>query len=291
MEREARASENIEDPRRSDRILGKTMQEAATRFLRPDRPQLEQVSALLTDDIEPQEAWEILASRGLIPIDWTDASSRQIHVDGARCERCHDRAPYVGHAEDCVQKNSPPTLLAALTLAANPAAVYAVEALAKEAFQRLFRDDTPLPPIVWRVMAPSLVSPLSEYRPGHAQRKSSKIPLYDALRKWMQVLEGRRDFALPEGCVRDAAGRIVGPNGLVRRGGYRLMSFVTEHQGWIRAAEIDLHNHWNWALAARESRPNPFTPLVDAWLLGYAIEVINDESIVLFAPEPFYFSE
>jgi len=46
----------------------------------------------------------------------------------------------------------------------------------------------------------------------------------------------------------------------------------------------DLVSHWSWALSVREKRPNPFTPLCEIWMLGYAPEVLDEEALVLFAP-------
>ena len=51
-----------------------------------------------------------------------------------------------------------------------------------------------------------------------------------------------------------------------------------------RTFERDAISNRNWAFAVREKRPNPFTPLCEVWMLGYAVEVVDEEAIVLFAP-------
>lgn len=287
LEREARESGDDHDPRRTDKILGISLDEAAARFLNPERPNLLAVEEVLTEDIDPAEAWELLAARELIPIEWTSAGARQIHVDGQRCKDCDDRSPYIGHALDCEQKNSPPTLMAALTLAANPEAVAAVEALAREAFQRIVGSDYSFPPIVWRVTTPSRRAPLSAQRPGRNLRKSSRGPSFSVFDPWQKVLLVREDYHPPPGYLRGPNGKLVNAAGNRVTFNNRQSGYYGTHQSWIAGAITDIQHHWGWALAARETRPNPFTPLVEAWLLGYSIEVVDEDAIVLFAPEPF----
>lgn len=287
LEEAGRLSGDTDDPRRTDRILGRTLREAAEGFLTPERPQLLAAKEALTGDVSASEAWEALAARELIPIEWTHAGARQIHVDGMLCEECDERAPYVGHAFDCEQKDLPPTTRAAIAIASNAEAIAAVELLAIECFQRLMGSELAVPPIVWRVMTASKARPLTEQRPGRALRKSSKIPLWEVLKPWNTILERRGDYELPEGYRRGPNGTLLDANNQVVRMRWRTAGYSTLHADWISACTTDMHSHWNWILSARETRPNPFTPLVEAWLLGYCVEVINEESIVLFCPEPF----
>ncbi len=287
LEEEGRLSGDPDDPRRTDRILGRTLRHAAESFLSPDRPQRLAAKEALTGYVSPSEAWEALAAREVIPIEWTYAGARQIHVDGMLCEECDARAPYVGHAFDCEQKNLPPNTRAAIAMASNPEAIASVELLAVECFQRLLGSDVAVPPIVWRVMAASKARPLADQRPGRALKKSSKIPVWEVLKPWNAILERRTDYELPAGYKRGPDGTLLDATNQVVRMRWRTAGYATLHAEWISACATDMHNHWNWVLSARETRPNPFTPLVEAWLLGYSIEVINEESIVLFCPEPF----
>lgn len=71
----------------------------------------------------PADAWELLAARGLIPMDWVDDPRRRFLADGG---------PGVPH---------PPTVLGAVLLASDTAGVLRAEALAREL--------TELPRVTW----------------------------------------------------------------------------------------------------------------------------------------------
>jgi len=49
----------------------------AKRILRPDQPRLTEAQAAVEGLTDPREAWEVLATRGVIPADWIDAPNRR----------------------------------------------------------------------------------------------------------------------------------------------------------------------------------------------------------------------
>lgn len=287
MERDARSSGEAEDPRRTDRVAGLTGREIALRLLAPKRPQRDAVLDALDGITEPAEAWEVLAARDLIPVEWTSGGSRQVTVDGVSCKRCGAKVEFIGHLRDCPDANTPATVRAAATLAADPAGISAAESLAKLAFERLYGDVALADPrVVWRVGEHSKCGPLSDRRPGQVRAKSAKPGLWEAWSTYVKQFRGERDdLTLPPQYRRYDEGRFVHEaqggrwlDGVARS----LVEIVLEP--WVRALQRDAVFHWGWALSVRETRPNPFTPVCEVWALGYAVDIVDDELIVLFAP-------
>lgn len=268
---EARASGDESDPRRLDRVAGYALKDAGRRVLAPDRPNLERARGALESVEDPAEAWETLAAREIIPAEWTYAGARQVVVTGHPCGACDDRAPYIGHAPDCERRDVPATVGAALTLAADTNGVLTAEEIARSVFARLFDDETPPSRIVWRVgLLDGKTLPLKPQRPGRARAKSEKPGVWEAATSMASSMLGRTDYPAESGVERSSS-----------RSSTR---WSTMNREWINAFYRDVTSNWSWALAVREKRPNPFTPLCEVWMLGYAVEVVDEEAIVLFAP-------
>lgn len=286
LEREARERGEGDDPRRTDRLAGLSAASFAQRVFAPSRPQLDRVREALVGVDEPSEAWEILAARDLIPVPWTSANARQIVAVGARCEACGDRAEFMGHVRGCERENIPATVCAAATLASDPEGIAAAEQLALVSFERMYGDVAAAQPrVLWRVEPPDYSAPIHQRRPGHARAKSAKPGTWECFKPFIDALGARpvdrapprsqhwRDgLWVPEGTPR-------GTESYIARSAFHLL-----HWPWIDALHRDAVNHWSWALSVREKRPNPFTPLCEVWALGYAVEIVDDQLVVLFAP-------
>lgn len=286
LEREARASGEGDDPRRTDRLAGLAPESFAQRIFAPVRPQLDAVREALLGVDEPAEAWEILAARDLIPVPWTSAGARQIVSVGVRCERCGDRAEFMGHERGCERENIPATVTAAATLASDPEGIAAAEQLAMVCFERLYGDVAAAQPrLLWRVDPPDASAPLGERRPGHARAKSAKPGTWECFKPVLDALASRTADRPPPRYQRWRDGLWV-PEATPRGSEPYLArsAFHYWHAPWVDALHRDAVNHWSWALSVREKRPNPFTPLCEAWALGYAIELVDDQLVLLFAP-------
>jgi hypothetical protein len=285
LEREGRASDDERDPRRTDRIAGLSPQELALRVLAPSNPQRAEVCAVLESIENPDEGWEALAARGFIPMQWMTSGARQILSPGVFCARCRDRSEFIAHAVDCERAGVPATVVAAATIAANVEGVATAEALALTVFERLYGEiGAQRPTILWRVADPATHAPLAGDRPGSARAKSRSLLSWDVFVPFMRATNVRRDFTLPEATTVSPDGRLVAldPREMWRNS-YE-PAFYAVHRKWMENLRLDAYHHWGWALSARETRPNPFTPLLEVWALGYAVEVVSDEFIVLFAP-------
>lgn len=286
LEREARESGEADDPRRTDRLAGLSPERFAPRVLAPLTPQASVVREAMAGVTEPDEAWEILAARGLIPVSWTSAGTRQIVSVGVRCDACGERVEFMGHVRGCEFEDTPATVLAAATLAADPGGVTAVETLARVCFERLYGDNATVEPrVLWRVDPLSERGPLGERRPGHARAKSHKAGSWEAFRPFLDALARRTDVEAPAGYRPFRDGYLVPEYIPVGSETWASRSpMQIRYAGWIDALHRDATHHWSWALSVREKRPNPFTPLCEAWALGYAIEVVSDELVLLYAP-------
>jgi hypothetical protein len=286
LEREARASGELDDPMRTDRIAGAGPAEFGRRLLAPNRPREAAVRAALEGVTEPDEAWEILAAREVVPVEWTSAGARQVVVDKVACELCADRVAFMGHAEGCERANVPATVTAAATLAADPEGVVAAETLARLAFERLYGETAARPPqVLWRVGALFGCFPVADRRPGKSRAKSAKPGAWETAKVFTDALSVRGEYEVPPGYVRYGSNMIVASNiPEPYRATWARPGFQVVNSPWVSAFAADAVNHWSWALSVREKRPNPFTPLCEVWLLGYAVDHIDEDMIVLFAP-------
>jgi hypothetical protein len=63
--------------------------------------------------------------------------------------------------------------------------------------------------------------------------------------------------------------------------------YASNHFALAMAFRSDAVHHWAWDSNARKrSLPNPFTPLCEAWMLGYAIDGFDEDALVLIALDP-----
>jgi len=251
---------------------------AGARFFDPARPKLALAREAVAAITDPAEAWEALAARAIIPLPWLSHPTRQIVVDGVKCPRCRD--PFIGHSKRCPVASTPATVRAALALAADPDAVEAVEALALEAFARMRPTAEKPPRIVWRVLGADAPTVLYTKRPGaHLAPSISKELLVAA-----DALAKATGLVTQWGRPADLRTMNYGSNTdqqLVRRG------YASNHYALAMAFRADALHHWAWdAHARKRALPNPFTPICEAWLLGYAIDGLDEDGIVLIALDP-----
>ncbi|MBL8683609.1 MAG: hypothetical protein JNK05_30845 [Myxococcales bacterium] len=256
-------------------LCGVDLRTAGEKFLAPTRPKLALAQEALASITDPAEAWEALAARDVVPLSWVSHPTRQVVVDGVKCPRCRD--PFVGHTRKCPRAAVPATVAAALTLASDPATVETVESLALEAFARIRRNADRPRRVIWRVVGGDYPSVLYRKRPAQILVSSPHgtiIEAGDALAKsagidgrWWSVAGPRTMYY---GGIDDAE--------LARRG------YVPNHYALAMAYRADAMNFWSWENNSRKrSEDNPFAPLCEAWLLGYAIDGVEEDEIVLLA--------
>src|SRR5262245_60113133 len=89
----------------------------AHKVMRPDRPTLAAARDAARGLSEPREAWEALASRGVIPLDWVPDSRRRFPVPESipydQCDALVARDPLSGYADDFGPRSylsHPPTI-------------------------------------------------------------------------------------------------------------------------------------------------------------------------------------
>ncbi|MFO0558956.1 MAG: hypothetical protein U0269_13135 [Polyangiales bacterium] len=255
-----------------------TLAAAGARFFAPARPRLAVAREAIASITDPAEAWEALAARSVIPLSWLAHPTRQIVADGVKCPRCRD--PFIGHSKRCPVASTPATVRAAVALAADPDAVEAVEALALEAFARMRPTAEKPRRIVWRVVGSDAPTVLYTKRPGaHLAPSIHKELLVagDALAK-------ATGLVTQWGRPADIRTMNYGANTdqqLARRG------YASNHFALAMAFRTDALHQWAWdAHARKRALPNPFTPLCEAWMLGYAIDGVDEDALVLIALDP-----
>lgn len=165
------------------------------------------------------EAWEALASRGAIPMDWIDDDARRFAGEGGALGAW------------------PGELATALAVAADVAGVRSAEALARELVWRTREHGLAQPRrVAWRAVDPAF------WRPG-------------------------RGWFLAEGTA-------------VALGATRPVATVPP---WWDLARFDVDGADAWR-ALGVAAPNPFEPLAALWLLGYAVDRVDDEAVVIATP-------
>jgi hypothetical protein len=101
------------------------------RLLRPDRPRLAEAQKVVENLYDAREAWEALAARGLIPMEWVDQDTRSYIIDSNEGAR---------------RGYFPPSVRMALSLACDVAMVKAAEEIAR----RTATDIRNPQRVVWR---------------------------------------------------------------------------------------------------------------------------------------------
>lgn len=190
-------------------------------LFRPSRPQAAVVREVRDElgAVGVAEAWETLASRGAIPMDWIDDDGRRFAGEGGAVAAW------------------PCDLATAFAVASDIAGARSAEALARELVWRMRELGLPQPRrVAWRAVDPAF------WRPG---------------RGWFLTGE----LALVMGATPPAA---TAPP-------------------WWDLARFDVDGADAWR-GVSEKVPNPFEPLAALWLLGYAVDLVNDDAVVLATP-------
>lgn len=253
--------------------MASELERLARRILRPDRPRLADARAAVAGISDPREAWEVLATRGLVR-------------DDARPAPHRDFAPQpsdvlvltpTGVASWRPQP-TPTTVRAAVAIASDPAGIATAEALVCEVRQRLEPWGVPRPRgIRWRI----------EERPWGGMA---------ADRPWMPSWPAVHRFGDPDAVGQQLPGEF-----------WRRWPLNTRSLGRRFAQDLAAHAEWR-RLVARGARvtptcaavpvtpgasvvgmafaalPDPFEPLLAVWGLGYAVDAIAEEVVVLVAP-------
>jgi hypothetical protein len=258
----------------------------ARRILRPDRRRLAEVRARVGDMDDAREAWRVVAPGSWLADDRRGFRGYCPHCKGSclvgvpetRCPACR------GYGEATLP--SPEYTDAVVALCADPAGVEAAESLARLAASRLSAWRAPAPSrIVWAVVCPTywersrwssdferaLVTALAVVKAGsEAATRAWSDALAEQLERSDRPCWGSAYLdAFGAACWRDAA---------------RLGEPI------VRPPEGVPGYFWVDAGAAVDGRTldavgDPFTPLAEIWALGYGLEIISDEAIVLVAPE------
>lgn len=213
---------------------------------------------------DPAEAWELLATRDVIPRSWAERAPARHRV---RCEclvcAVHTRPSVRSRCPACRGAGwsagdgaAPPTIRGCLTLASDPDGVERAEALARELSVRLGARCAGDPAIEWRVIAAP----------------------------WTFRREPAADGPL--------ARALWGTN--ERHGSYHRLDPVGEHPRYIapmkalravcdaggsHIAASDVFGQVAW----EGPEPNPYDALVAIWLAGYAVADVSDDGVTLAA--------
>ncbi|MFO0563869.1 MAG: hypothetical protein U0269_37945 [Polyangiales bacterium] len=240
--------------------------EVARSLMRPAQKGLDAVIAALEGVSEGDEAWEVLAARALIPVDWAGDDTRSFR-GGVR-----DRWGKLRRATVAF----PPDVQSAITLAVDPDGVLAAERLAREFASSLRAWDQREPShFEWAVL--DRRGMLDVYRgpwPSQLERALRNIRLSTAERAWA---EGRASMASNV----EWSGTYV-PAGL--RETLSLAEF------WRVMVEIDatfpqsdpVPEAWQGEKVANVRCA--FAALLSLWGLGYALVSFDGERAHLAAP-------
>ncbi|MDP3277674.1 MAG: hypothetical protein Q8Q09_21000 [Deltaproteobacteria bacterium] len=279
----------------SDALVDELMLNDAALTRRVFRPSQDHraLSRAAVEGVEdPAEAWEVLASRGVIPATWVDSSERVFALDetpmglepGSRSGTATHDGVLAYLSRGPTVQDVPPTVDAVVALGADVKGVTTAEQVAREAVRRLAPFGVPQPNLVcWRVVdVASWATQPGDYR---------HMPVAIVLNQ-----------AFERGEVHDRS---------LKRA--KLHPFGTP--AWRAAFTWECAGQWRAAartnsviLSARapcieqirdsgyppiaetlygekfSSLANPFEPLLSLWASGYALDAITPTMIVLAAP-------
>lgn len=267
-------------------VAGLALDAFAQRILSPsyDLARVTQVDDALEGAADVADAWEALAARSLIPMEWITEPARMVLVAGRQCPcvesidavpaklaeyglRGINRSPEqkaravewgwfaadFGHNAACPVAWLPPTIEAARTLALDPDGVAAAELLVREFLRRVWPDREERR-VVWRLQDPARTDAVN----------SRKLPT------WLNVGSPRKtDLAEIELHRALRARRFP----------------VPESQWYPIAIQVghDAARRWRWEARTNDPRPDPYVPLCDLWALGYMFDAAYEEHVVLRA--------
>jgi hypothetical protein len=236
-----------------------------SRVLRPARDHYKVVFAALDGVNDGAEAWEVLAARELIPVEWADDSKRSFR-GGVR-----DRWGRVRMTASA----SPPDVRSAMTLASDPAGILAAERLSREVGSALHDWGVQEPQhFEWNVLDSSGLAALGKLAvPAELESSMRYIRLTTAERAWA---EGRAS------AIENVySGSTYLPHGL--REALSLAEF------WRVMVEIDARFPSQRVPEAWQEQPVaavkcPFSALLSVWAVGYALVSLEGHCARLAAP-------
>ncbi len=258
----------------------------AARLLRPDRPRRAEALTAVGGRTDPAAAWAALVGEGLIPRGWAVGDGRGF---ASPCNACGGgSAERVMFCESCrgrawVVLPYPPTVSACVALAAGAEGVAWAEALARAAVHELSPWGCPTPAqLVWQVGEGAVPGPevLGVGTIMAALASTGVVASMDA------EDEGDR-----------AARAVLGDQafeGASRR--HQLANYCYAAALWRAACATGARVHVAEGLdtdlvsPAVVSRlyaeiPDPFAPLLGVWSLGYALDDVTADALLLVAPE------
>lgn len=204
----------------------------ARRFLNPARPRLAEAREAVAGCYHPREAWEVLASREIIPEAWLEAPDRGFRADVTRIV-----AGSV-HSET-METSFPSPMEFGVLLAADVAGVSRAEALSHEVRRRLavWSGTTP-ERTVWRQ-----IDPARDERPHHSGAQLERYSPPGAFYAAWRALEGSNGRGVTDADAM-AAATIFARN--------REPTHALWQAAWIAGASV----LWRKA-AAQQKRPDP----------------------------------
>lgn len=234
----------------------------AKQVLRPARPGLAAARAAVGGLREPGAAWEALAVRGVIPAAWLHEPRRAF--DGGRSER------------------HPPSVRACVAIAGDPEAVSQVEALALEFAARLAMCGAgSASKIRWRVGTLTSHDLLA------------RVPL-EPIGALHSMLLGVHEDADTTVWEKGGPAWVMHPDVPRRRWPERGDFIDSVAFGRIEREKSACDLWYSAALSgyrlddngpAVAELPDPFEPSFEIWRLGYAIDAIVGDTLVLLAPD------
>jgi hypothetical protein len=238
----------------------------ASRMLRPRARSLDAARSALKGVTDGEEAWEVLAARGIIPLDWPG--------DGSRSFRGRTRDPRGRPARSSTRH--PPDVASALALGSDPDGVLAAERLAREFAATLGDWDVQEPThFAWEVLdRRGMFDALRGPWPGALERALRRIPLTTPERAWA---EGRAA----------AAASVEGQDAYVPAGLREALSLT---ELWRVMVELgarfvrDASTPASWHGARAADVPCAFAALLGLWEIGYGLILFDEERAFMAAP-------
>jgi hypothetical protein len=246
----------------------------AARVLRPDRAALVDARAAAAGIVEPRDAWITLARRGFVPSDWIDAPSRRFVVASRSSKVLASDHGARERSAGCIVQAHPARAADAIVLAASATSVSAAEGHAREAARRI--GVSPAVPVLWRVEPHWRPTALRwkrlTYHWGFQVLGEHGLVMFD-------VTANARRFAQ---ALRKASGHNGSVEGDVRMYEFWRLASTTEARvpsmlaGW---------KPWGRFVGERFADvPNPLEPWLAVWFLGFGLDAIHGDAIVLVAP-------
>lgn len=245
--------------------------ELVRRVLRPTRPKDAAARECARDARDVRELWESLVAREVVPAEWAASDRRAFHAVNREVSEI------------------PPTVDAALALAADPAGIITAEASAREFAALLYEGRSGAPDAVVWSCAPPGTMVFSPQRPGAALLAQTRQPaqapgavssgwrrLASAL--WSRVT-GESDTPEAPSTAPDAPvqGLLIDARVLAESEGFALSPHAAT------ALCMDLAHEALFAERRPDAR-NVFGPLRRIWSLGYALDAIDARALTLLAP-------